>query len=161
VAREFELARWRSESEESTVARARWHLPWRPHRRRTSSREWLTVTHYDVVKRWGTLLGLVTENSGDASVTDHDGENSGWSLSPAWYFLPRSAYLNSVRRESWCRHGSRCKIIGDKGGVNLRSVSVYCTMGLFFSQPDSQCLGRISSQFSMATRPMLCSKVVA
>jgi hypothetical protein len=116
VAREFELARWRSESEESTVARARWHLPWRPHRRRTSSREWLTVTHYDVVKRWGTLLGLVTENSGDASVTDHDGENSGWSLSPAWYFLPRSAYLNSVRRESWCRHGSRCKIIGDKGG---------------------------------------------
>jgi hypothetical protein len=39
--------------------------------------------------------------------------------------------------------------------------SGHCTIRFFFSQSDRPCLGRISSRFYMATRPMLCSKVVA
>jgi hypothetical protein len=67
VARELELARWRSERRRCTGARAACLSSWRTHRWRASDIEWLTVTHCDVVRLWGTQPGQITANSGDAS----------------------------------------------------------------------------------------------
>jgi hypothetical protein len=51
VAREFEMARWRSEKEKSTVARDWWLSPWRAHRR---SPDVCNMSYCDVVRHQGT-----------------------------------------------------------------------------------------------------------
>jgi hypothetical protein len=51
VAREFELARWRPERRESTVARNWWLSPWRAHRR---SMDMHNTSYCDVVRHLGT-----------------------------------------------------------------------------------------------------------
>jgi hypothetical protein len=51
-------------------------------------------------------------------------------------------------------------ITDDKGDASAIYFS-HCTVATFFIQPDSRCLGQIFSQFSMATQPILYSKVVA
>jgi hypothetical protein len=49
--REFEMARWRLEKEESTVARDWWLSPWRAHRR---SPDMCNTSYCDVVRHQGT-----------------------------------------------------------------------------------------------------------
>jgi hypothetical protein len=80
----------------------------------------------------------------------HDGgENSGRSLSPAWYFLPRSAYLSSVGRESRRRRGSERKITG--GEVSeLVIQSGHCTIAKLI---QSTC----KSMFSIDLLQILCN----
>jgi hypothetical protein len=51
VARELELARWRLERRESTVARNWWLSPWRAHRRSTDMRN---TSYSNVVRHLGT-----------------------------------------------------------------------------------------------------------
>jgi hypothetical protein len=51
VAHEFEMARWWSEKEESTVAINWWHSLWRAHRR---SPDMCNTSYCDVVRHQGT-----------------------------------------------------------------------------------------------------------
>jgi hypothetical protein len=51
VAREFEMALWRSGKEESTIARNWWLSPWRAHRR---SPDMCNTSYCDVVRHQGT-----------------------------------------------------------------------------------------------------------
>ena len=61
----------------------------------------------------------------------HNGdENSGRSLSPARYFLPRSTYMSSVGRESRRRRGSGRKITGVEVS-ELAIQSGHCTIAKF------------------------------
>jgi hypothetical protein len=61
----------------------------------------------------------------------HDGgENSGWSLSPAWYFLSRSTYPSSVGRESQRRRRFEREIIGGEFS-ELAAQSGHCTIAKF------------------------------
>ena len=79
---------------------------------------------------------------------------------PVPRFLLRHGYPITSEHESRRRSKSRRKDHRRRGDASAIYFS-HCTIAIFFSQPDSRCLRQIFSQFSMATQPMLCSKVVA
>jgi hypothetical protein len=75
------------------------------------------------------------------TMAGHDGgENSGRSLSPARYFLPRSAYPSSVGRESQRRRRSKHEIIGGEV-FELAAQSGHCTITKFIQSAWQTKLG--------------------
>jgi hypothetical protein len=100
VAREFEMARWRLERGESTIARDWWLSPWRAHRR---SPDMCNTSYSDMVRHQGTWRmvdsWLTPVSSYESFVSQADtaaGVNNGSSSSTRRYLLPRAAINTSL-----------------------------------------------------------------
>jgi hypothetical protein len=104
VAREFEMARWRSESEESTVARDWWLSPLWAHRR---SPDVCNMSYCDVVRHQGTWrlvdrwLSLMSSSE---SVVTQAGTAAGAEQWPEFIndviFHTLKSYLHPTEHES-------------------------------------------------------------
>jgi hypothetical protein len=116
MAREFEMARWRSEKEKSTVARDWWLSPWRAHRR---SPDMCNTSYYDVVRHQGTWCmadsWLTLASSSESTMSQADtatGVKQWLKFIHKAIFTTPSNYQYSVEHESHRWWQSRRKITG-------------------------------------------------
>jgi hypothetical protein len=119
VAREFEMARWRSEREESTVARDWWLSLWQAFR-------WSPVvcntSYCDVVRHQGTWHMVdrwLTPMSSSQLAVNQAGTAVGAEQWPEFIhdaiFLTLKSYLHSTEHESQRWRGSRREITSGEG----------------------------------------------
>jgi hypothetical protein len=139
---------WRLERKKVTGTVIRGLLLWQAPRRSPSMQD---VIHSDVVQclstwrtavsgqRWRGLSRLIGEQVGAVKLIR---DRARAYLVPG--FLLRHDYPLAREHESRQRRRSWRKGHRRRGDQNL-ILAVYCTMGLFFSQPDRPCLGRIFS----------------
>jgi hypothetical protein len=104
VAREFEMARWRSESEESTVVRDWWLSPWRAHRRSPGV---CNMRYCDMVRHQGTSRMVdrwLTPVGSSESAATQAGTAVGAEQWPEFthdaIFLTLKSYLHPTEHES-------------------------------------------------------------
>jgi hypothetical protein len=116
VAREFEMARWWSEREESTVVRDWWLSSWRAHRR---TPDMCNTCYCDVVRHQGTWRmvdrWLTPVSSSESAVNQADmaaGVNNGSSSSTRRYLLPRATIGTSLSTNRSVWRESRRMVVG-------------------------------------------------
>jgi hypothetical protein len=123
VAREFEMAQWRSESEESTVARDWWLSPWRAYRR---SPDVCNTSYCDVVRHQGTWhmiverltpARMIPTSRGPSGYGGHNGERARANPSSKIFTPLRYPLALGTNHSGW--HESGRTTHRRRGSLNL------------------------------------------
>jgi hypothetical protein len=149
VDRELEMARWRPERGESTVARNWWLSPWRAHRQSTDMRN---TSYCDMVRNLGTWRVVDRRPTpailSESAVSQADtvaGLNSGLSSSSRRYLLPRATISTplSTNRSAW--RESECMVAGGEGSRSQGYF--YIVPSESFRAPDNTDCSALISDF--------------
>jgi hypothetical protein len=164
VASNFTRMCWRPEGKMGTSARDEWLSPWQSSGDHRTCIPWFTAMWASAKARGAQWWAI---NGGEVYPGRTTSKWVRWiSSAPEpelircqdFYYVVVIPSPASTNRGDDVNHG--VKITDGEGDASAIYFS-HCIITVFFSQPDSRCLGQVFSQFSMATQPMLCSKVVA
>jgi hypothetical protein len=154
MAHEFEMARWRPERGESTVARNWWLSPWRAPRRSTDMRN---TSYCDVVRHLSTWRAvdrrptpaILSEPAVSQADTVAGVEQWPKFILKAIFTTP-SNYQYSIEHESQRLARTRAHGHRRRGSLN-QQIFCYCTIKNCFSRSDRANCSAQSTKFHVIT----------
>jgi hypothetical protein len=126
---------------------------------------WVMVTHYDMVRLWGTQQGQIMANSGDASVINRGRTRRSVRTVAGSYLRHDISYPFFVihQRQTWITAAAWIRTHDHQRWASLhwRSDPVTVPLETFNRAPDRATCNAQISDFCARTCQSVCSKLVA